>query len=375
MINTTLPFPEQEQKRETTLMYPQSTPETPPSQQSNLQPPPMAQQTIPITNPPVANKLTQSMQQTIANQEPPQQAPPQSEPATAQEKKTRQKKEPTTDDSKKEEKKAITIYDKLDEAKSEIAKLGTIKDLDRFMRVNTTWLKLSPKVQQCNPRTILGAILTAAEWGLEPNTISGECCIVARNNTVQMADGTEKKEWQAVFQMQPQGWQTLAEKLPDVERIDTFEVYEGDPYKVTLGLTPTLLHERAPIKERGKVILYYAYILMKNGYFKLAEISHDMMVAKVKAKPGVYQSSAWKNPELPEFHEKAKWHVVGIVTKLMKGKIRKFAQLNNQVRFYDPNEPSEMSDIDMNNYDDYEDADYTVEMDDTELLDIPNEAS
>ena len=236
-----------------------------------------------------------------------------------------------------------TLFDLVLESKPQVELLDTIPNVDRFLRVCVTMLKLNTTLAQCDPFTILGAIMTAAEYGLEPNTLTGECSIIPRGR-------------QAVFQMGYQGWITLSEHvLEDGDMLAAYEVYEGDTYKVSLGLNPDIVHERASMKERGEITGYYAYIRMKNGTFHHIEMSVDDFIEMVSRSPSIFQSKAWRSPRTIEFNEKAKGHLMSKVLKYYRGKMRKYAMIENKARHFNPELPqNENVEIDVTDYEEIE---------------------
>lgn len=54
---------------------------------------------------------------------------------------------------------------------------------ERFTRIVLTALSSNPELQQCTPESFCGAMMTAAQLGLEPNTPLGQAYLIPyRNN-------------------------------------------------------------------------------------------------------------------------------------------------------------------------------------------------
>ena len=53
---------------------------------------------------------------------------------------------------------------------------------ERFARICVTAFRQTPKLQQCSPASVLGAMMTCAQLGLEPNTPSGLAYLIPRWN-------------------------------------------------------------------------------------------------------------------------------------------------------------------------------------------------
>ena len=53
------------------------------------------------------------------------------------------------------------------------AALPSVMTPERFSRITLSALSANPKLKECTPQSFLGAMMTAAQLGLEPNTRAG----------------------------------------------------------------------------------------------------------------------------------------------------------------------------------------------------------
>ena len=60
---------------------------------------------------------------------------------------------------------------------------------ERFTRMVFTALSSTPKLQQCTPQSFLGAMMQAAQLGLEPNTPIGQAYLIPYGNSCQFQLG------------------------------------------------------------------------------------------------------------------------------------------------------------------------------------------
>jgi recombination protein RecT len=120
-----------------------------------------------------------------------------------------------------------------------------------------TMLRGSPKLSQCPVEEIMGAIMTCAQLGLEPNTPLGEVHIIPYYNN-------KKKTMQAQVQLGYPGIQKLAYNTREYQRIDVREVYENDTFRYAYGLNPVLEHVPGDAPQ-GEPVKYYAVYNLKNG--------------------------------------------------------------------------------------------------------------
>ena len=71
----------------------------------------------------------------------------------------------------------------LDKYKDQIAKaLPSVLTPERFARMCMTALSSNPQLCLCTPTSFLGAILNAAQLGVEPNTPLGEAYLIPYKN-------------------------------------------------------------------------------------------------------------------------------------------------------------------------------------------------
>jgi len=71
--------------------------------------------------------------------------------------------------------KPTTMQDYINKMKGEIAKaLPSVITPERFTRMVLSALSTTPKLAECTPKSFLGAMMNAAQLGLEPNTPLGQ---------------------------------------------------------------------------------------------------------------------------------------------------------------------------------------------------------
>ncbi|NKW39045.1 recombination protein RecT [Rhodococcus hoagii] len=123
-------------------------------------------------------------------------------------------------------------------------------DPDRMARIALTVLRQTPKLNECKPESFLGALMTAAQVGLEPGPL-GEAYLVPYGREVTFVPGYR-------------GLVKLAWQSGQLESIAAHVVYAGDEFDYSYGLAPTLVHKPA-LQDRGDVIAAYAVATFKHG--------------------------------------------------------------------------------------------------------------
>ncbi|MCI8915645.1 MAG: recombinase RecT [Oscillospiraceae bacterium] len=198
--------------------------------------------------------------------------------------------------------KPAAIQDYIKRMEGEIKKaLPSVLTPERFTRITLSALSTNRALAQCTPNSFLGAMMTAAQLGLEPNTPLGQAYLIPYRNHGRL---------EAQFQLGYKGLLDLAYRSGEVSTIQAHTVYENDELDYELGLEPKLRHVPAK-RDRGNPVYFYAVFRTKdNGYgFEV------MSVEDVRAHAQKY-SKAYKNgPWQTNFEEMAKKTVLKRVLK------------------------------------------------------------
>lgn len=112
------------------------------------------------------------------------------------------------------------------------------------------------KLAACSKKSFLAALITCAQFGLEPNTPLGQCYIIPYGN-------------QATFQLGYTGLLDLAYRTGEYKSIYVREVYKDDEFKVTYGIFEDLVHvpsEDGPADGELPTHIYAVYHLKNGGY-------------------------------------------------------------------------------------------------------------
>lgn len=129
---------------------------------------------------------------------------------------------------------------------------------ERMMRIATTALRTTPDLAQCSRASFLGAVLSAAQLGLEPNTPLAQAYLIPYRNQGVL---------ECQLQIGYQGMLDLARRSGEVASIYAEVVYEGDEFEWTLGLERSLRH--VPSRDLGReeqpVSHVYAVAKLRSG--------------------------------------------------------------------------------------------------------------
>ena len=131
----------------------------------------------------------------------------------------------------------LTIKDYIKLYEEEIAKaLPTVMTPERFTRIALSAVGNTPKLAVCTPQSFLGAMMNAAQLGLEPNTPLGQAYLIPYENR-------KKGITECQFQIGYKGLLDLAYRSGEVSMVDAQVVYENDKFDYELGLNPILKHK------------------------------------------------------------------------------------------------------------------------------------
>ena len=148
-----------------------------------------------------------------------------------------------------------TLRDMLESQKTEIARaLPMALDSNRYVRIVQTELRKNPALMRCEPTSFLGAVITAAQLGLEFGPLGQAYLVPFKNHG--------RDEIQLIIGYK--GWLALAHRSGKIASISARAVHQNDTFDYQFGLDETLLHRPAE-GERGPTTHYYCVAKTKDG--------------------------------------------------------------------------------------------------------------
>ena len=154
---------------------------------------------------------------------------------------------------------------------------------ERFTRIALTALSSNPKLAECDRNSFLGALMQAAQLGLEPNTPLGQAYLIPFKNK-------KRGIVECQFQVGYKGLIDLAYRSGEVTTVQAYCAYENDEFNYELGLEPVLVHKPA-IRDRGELQYVYAIFKLKNGGYGFEVMSVDDIHQHAKKYSQAYSSS------------------------------------------------------------------------------------
>ena len=142
---------------------------------------------------------------------------------------------------------------------------------ERFTRMVLSALSVNPKLASCTPKSFLGAMMSAAQLGLEPNTPLGQAYLIPYQN---------KGVLETQFQLGYQGLIDLCYRTGQYKKIVARIVYEGDDFDYSYGLEEKLIHR--PREKSDKPIYVYGLYELKNGASAFEVMSWEAVMNHAK---------------------------------------------------------------------------------------------
>lgn len=167
---------------------------------------------------------------------------------------------------------------------------------ERFARLTMTALSANPRLQECTPKSFIGAMLQAAQVGLEPNTVLQHCFLIPRRNG-------KTGQYETVFELGYHGMIDLAYRAGVIE-ISAEVVYENDEFEYALGMDRELKH-RPAMKDRGEPVAVYSTWKSNEGGSGFAVMSIED-VRKHAAQYSESYKSGYSSPWKSDFLSMAK---------------------------------------------------------------------
>ena len=198
-----------------------------------------------------------------------------------------------------------TIRDLLERSKSQI-QMALPKHLspDRLLRVAMTSIQRTPKLLECDPKSLVGAVIQSAQLGLEPDGILGHAYLVPYR---------DKKNNRTLAQLIVgyKGLIDMARRSGQIVSICAHVVYEEDVFDFAYGLEETLHHVPAR-SNRGLPIGAYAVAQLKDGGHAIEVMWVDDIEA-IRSRSKTGNTGPWKT----DWSEMARKTVIRRLTKYL----------------------------------------------------------
>lgn len=230
---------------------------------------------------------------------------------------------------------------------------------DRFIRMVLTALSNDPKLQECTPNSFLGAMMMAAQLGLEVNTPLGQAYLIPYRN---------KGVMECQLQLGYKGLLTLAYRSGQMSTIQAHTVYEKDEFDYCYGLNPDLTHVPYKGQDRGDPIYFYAVFHTKDGGFGFDVMTVDEV--KEHARKYSRSSSGKYSPWTTNFESMALKTVLKRALKYapISAELAREVATDETIKSVPSTSPSLIEDVDVVDLPDEFDYEFAAEIDDETIV-------
>lgn len=143
----------------------------------------------------------------------------------------------------------------------------------QLVRDALTCIQQTPKLADCTPQTVLGALMTCAQLGLRPGVSGlGHAWVLpywdskSRTNVAQLIIGYK-------------GFVDLAYRSGQIATVIARTVYAQDTFDVEYGIDEKLIHKPAMSGDRSTPVAHYAIVKLANGGRSFWVMTEDEMQA------------------------------------------------------------------------------------------------
>lgn len=195
---------------------------------------------------------------------------------------------------------ATTINDLINRQRSEISRaLPKHMDADRLARIVMTVVKQTPKLGECTPASLLGALMLSAQTGLEPGPLGHAYFIPRWNGRLQ----ANECNWQLGYK----GIIELAMRSGKLQSIEAREVCEHDHFEYRYGLDEKLEHVPCMDGDRGELVAVWGLAKFKDGghYFVVLSRS-NIEAARARSQSAFDKNGKPSGPWATDFNAMAR---------------------------------------------------------------------
>ncbi|MCA0424025.1 MAG: recombinase RecT [Proteobacteria bacterium] len=163
---------------------------------------------------------------------------------------------------------------------------------ERMMRVVANAIRTTPKLQNCEPMSFLGALMHCASMGLEPNTPLGHAYLIPFDRTLNRGKKDERKITEVQVVIGYKGFIDLARRSGQLASIHGDVVYSDDEvWSHEYGSNQHLRHR--PGLRKGKRLGAYCHVKLNLGEGITAEGHRFMSIEEIIAHRNQH-SQGWK---------------------------------------------------------------------------------
>lgn len=158
--------------------------------------------------------------------------------------------------------KTTTVQSLIESMAPELQKaLPNAMSPERLTRIALTCIRMTPKLSQCTPESLIGALFTSAQLGIEP--VAGHAYLLPFNNSKKVGSSWVKV-LECQFILGYRGVAALFYRHAKAVVLSWAVVHENDVFDYEKGTESFLKHKPAQ-EDEGKVLGYWVMAELTNG--------------------------------------------------------------------------------------------------------------
>lgn len=178
-----------------------------------------------------------------------------------------------------------TLPEALAKAAPRIATLlGSQDDAKRIIAIVRTEVARNPTLADCEPYSVVQSVCDAVAIGLIPGSLRGEAYLVPFKGKCQCIPGYR-------------GYVKLAHQSDLLDKIEAWNVYQGDRFEVHYGTDPRIEHtpDFGARRSDDEIIFTYAVATLKTGAKQFVVMTRDEVLKRRAVSRGASRDdSPWK---------------------------------------------------------------------------------
>lgn len=159
---------------------------------------------------------------------------------------------------------------------------------DRMLRLCVNAVKKTPKLMDCDPQTVLGAMMTSAALGLEPNTIQQQAFLIPYKKRAKVG-----QNWVDVydcqFQVGARGFITLGYRSPHIRSMSSGAIHDRDLFEHMEGSQSFLKYAVQLRGGRGDLIGAFSHVVLESGREEACVLPLDELM-KIRDKSETFRA-------------------------------------------------------------------------------------
>lgn len=172
---------------------------------------------------------------------------------------------------------------------------------ERMARIVLTDMRRVPKLMECTPQSLAGAIMASAQLGLEPGNGLGHAYLLPFDKRAKVGGQWQTVATECQIIIGYRGMIDLARRSGQIVSLSARVVHERDHFTYRYGLDETVEHVPHAGEPPGAMTFVYAVAKLKDGGVQF-EVMSRAEVEAIRAKSKAGSSGPW----VDHFEEMAK---------------------------------------------------------------------